>query len=204
MVRLGNALGVKLTVWVVLAGTVTVWLTVIGVPPPGGVMVGVTVPVCAELVLLVMSLLTVSAELLRLAVSFCTTRALPSVSAASTRSWTGNWMPVLLSGGIWFQSTSSSVNIVFGSLGLTSMASEFVPDLTSFVTLKLNVVDAPGTAADADTSVPLTQTLAEPITPFTISVAVWPDWRSGVKSVRHHQGTSNSATVSAPIVLMEP
>ena len=31
------------TVWVVLAGTVTFWLTVIGVPLPGGVIVAVTV-----------------------------------------------------------------------------------------------------------------------------------------------------------------
>src|SRR5258706_5652010 len=41
IVRLGNALGAKLTVWVVLAGTVTFWLTVIGVPVPGGVIVAV-------------------------------------------------------------------------------------------------------------------------------------------------------------------
>ena len=51
---------------------------------------------------------------------------------------------------------------------------------------------------------PFTQTLAEPITPFTISVAVWPAARFGVKSVRHHQGTLNAATVSGPILLMKP
>ena len=51
---------------------------------------------------------------------------------------------------------------------------------------------------------PFTQTFAEPITPFTISVAVCPATRFGVKSVRHHQGTLNSATVSAPILLMKP
>src|SRR6266705_1498985 len=65
MVRLGYALGVKLTVWVACAGIVTLWLTVTGVPPPGGVMVAVTWPAWAVLVLLVMSVLTVSAELLR-------------------------------------------------------------------------------------------------------------------------------------------
>ena len=34
---------------------------------------------------------------------------------------------MLLSGGIWVQSTLSSVNIVFGSLGYTSMASALAP-----------------------------------------------------------------------------
>ena len=36
-------------------------------------------------------------------------------------------MPVLLSGGIWVQSTLSRVNMLVGSFGLTSIASEFVP-----------------------------------------------------------------------------
>ena len=39
-----------------------------------------------------------------------------------------------------FQSTLSVVNSVVGSLGLTSIASEFVPDLTRLETLKLNLV----------------------------------------------------------------
>ena len=86
IVRLGKLAGVNDTVWVVLAGTVTFWLTVIGVPLPGGVIVAVTVPVCAVVVLLVMSDFTVSAELLRLAVLFSTTCALPSESAPSTAS----------------------------------------------------------------------------------------------------------------------
>ncbi len=51
------------TVWVVFAGTVALWLTVIGVPLPGGVIVAVTVPVCAVAVKLVTSVLTVSAAL---------------------------------------------------------------------------------------------------------------------------------------------
>ncbi len=63
-------------------------------------MVALTVPVWLVVVLLVMSALTVSAELLRFAALFSTTRALLSDSAPSTASWTGNWMPVLLSGGI--------------------------------------------------------------------------------------------------------
>ena len=35
-------------------------------------------------------------------------------------------------------------------------------------------------------------------------MAVWPDVRFGVKSVRHHQGTLNWLTVSGPILLMDP
>ncbi len=112
-------------------------------------------------------------------------------------------MPVLLSGGIWVQSTLSRVNMVVGSFGLTSIASEFVP-ATRLVRLKVNRVYAPVTVAEVATSVPFTQTLAEPITPLTISVAVWPAGRFGVKSVRHHQGTLNWLTVSGPILLMEP
>src|SRR5215469_843191 len=140
IVRLGNALGVNVTVCVVLAGTVTFWVTVTGAPLPGGVIVAVTVPAWAVVVLFVMSVFTVSAELLRLAALFSTTCALPSDSAPSTASWTGNWMPVLLSGGIWFQSTSSSVNMVCGLLGFTSIASELVPARISPVTLKVNLV----------------------------------------------------------------
>src|ERR1700759_5688147 len=105
MVRAGNAAGVKLTVLGVLAGTVTPWLTVTGAPPPGGVITAVTVPDWDEPVLLVMWLLTVSAGLLKSAASLCATRALPSLSALPVASWTGDAMPVLLSGGIWFQST---------------------------------------------------------------------------------------------------
>ena len=38
----------KVTVWVVFAGTFTVWLTVMsGLVPPGAVMATVTVPLCA-------------------------------------------------------------------------------------------------------------------------------------------------------------
>src|SRR6266568_1517401 len=111
---------------------------------------------------------------------------------------------VLLAGGIWFQSTSSRVNMVLGLFGLTSMASEFVPVLTSLVRLKLNLVYAPVTVAEVATSWPLTHTFAEPTTPFTISVATGPACRFGVKSVRHHHGTLNSLTVSAPVADMKP
>src|SRR5215469_7182830 len=93
IVRLGNALGVNVTVCVVLAGTVTFWVTVTGAPLPGGVtatitppgsgapvtvtqnvtgaplpggvIVAVTVPAWAVVVFFVMSVFTVSAELLR-------------------------------------------------------------------------------------------------------------------------------------------
>ncbi len=47
---------------------------------------------------------------------------------------------MLLSGGIWFQSTSSSVNMVSGLFGLISIASEFVPDRIRLVMLKVNLV----------------------------------------------------------------
>ena len=89
----------------------------IGEPPDGGVTVAVTVPVWLLAELLVTSVFTVSDELLRLAALFSTTCALPTDSALDTSSWTGNWMPVLLSGGIWFQSTSSRVSMLFGSFG---------------------------------------------------------------------------------------
>src|SRR5689334_6493697 len=122
MVRVGKLEGVNETVWVLLAGTVTLWLTVMAVPL-GGVIVAVTVPVCELAVLLVTSVFTVSAALDRLAASLWFTCELPTASAPSTWSCTGNWMPVLLSGGIWVQSTLSTVNIEVGSLGLTSIAS---------------------------------------------------------------------------------
>src|SRR5262245_18033316 len=80
----GKALGVNDTVWVVLAGTVTFWLTAIGVPVPGGVIVAVTVAAWAAAVLLVTSVLTVSAALDRLAASLWLTCELPTVSAPST------------------------------------------------------------------------------------------------------------------------
>ena len=60
------------------------------------------------------------------------------------------------------------------------------------------------TVDEVATSVPFTQTLAEPTTPLTISVATWPEVRFGVKSVRHHQGTLNWLTVSGPILVMDP
>ena len=44
--RPGKLPGVNDTAWVVFAGTVTFWVTVIGVPFPGGVIVAVTAPVC--------------------------------------------------------------------------------------------------------------------------------------------------------------
>ena len=140
MVRLGNALGVNETVLVLCALTDTVCCTVIGVPPPGGVMVALTEPVCVAPELLVTSVFTVSAELLRSAALACTTWALLSLSGLLTLSWTGNCRPVLLSGGIWFQSTSSSVNIVSGLFGRTSMATVLVPRRSSRVMSKANRV----------------------------------------------------------------
>src|SRR6516165_970174 len=111
-------------------------------------------------------------------------------------------MPVLLSGGIWVQSTLSSVYKLVGSFGLISIASEFVPDRTRPVMLKANRVYAPVTVADVATSVPFTQTLADPTTPFTIRVAVRPGSRSDMKAVRHHQDALNCVTVTGPSSLM--
>src|SRR5262249_33587520 len=113
-------------------------------------------------------------------------------------------MPVLLSGGICVQSTLSSVNMLVGSFGLTSIASEFVPATIRFVRLKLSRAEAPVTVEEVATPVPFTQTLDEPTTPLTISVATWPACTLGVKSVRHHHGTLNWLTVSGPILLMNP
>src|SRR5690349_4950145 len=140
MVSAGKAPGLKVTVWVVLAGTVTVWVTVTGEPLPGGGIVAVTGPVCDDEVSLVTSGFTVSAELLRSAALFSTTWAVPSDRPPSPPSWTGNWMPVLLSGGIWFQYTSSRVNMVVGLFGLFSIARVLVPGRTRPVMLKLNLV----------------------------------------------------------------
>ena len=74
-------------------------------------------PVCGVAAWLVTSAFTVSAAVERSAASSWTTCALLSASAPEVCSWIGNWMPVLLSGGICVQSTLSSVNIVFGLFG---------------------------------------------------------------------------------------
>src|SRR5882757_1535735 len=130
----------NVTVVLECAATVMLWLTVIGVPPDGGVMVAVAVPVLLVLPPLVTSAFTVSLELLRSAALLWTTCALPTDRALATSSWIGNWMPVLLSGGSWFQSTSSSVSILDGSFGYISTAREFLPDLSTPLTSKLNLV----------------------------------------------------------------
>ncbi len=136
MVRVGYVDGAKVTVLVLFAATVTLWLTVIAVPAPGGVIVAETVPVCDADEVLVTSVFTVSAVLDRLAAVFWFTCALPATSGPPDCSWTGNWMPVLLSGGIWLQSTLSSVSIELGSFGCISIASEFVPERSRLVMSK--------------------------------------------------------------------
>src|SRR6266550_664998 len=142
----GNA-----TVLVVFGGTVTVLTTPIPWWWPGNVIVALTTPVWVWSVLLVMSVLTVSVERLKSAVLACRTWELLSDSAPSTASWTGNWMPVLLSGGIWFQSTSSTVNIVSGLFGSTWIATAFAPGRTSPLTSKANRVYAPVTVLEVAT-----------------------------------------------------
>src|SRR5262249_22491538 len=136
IVRLGNAAGVKLTVCVLFALTVTFWVTVIG-DPVGGVTVADTVAACAVAGVFVVSAVTVRAELLRLAAVFWMTCAFPSISGPPTWSWTGNCRPVLLSGGICVQSTLSSVSMLFGLFGYTSIATELVPATRRLVMSKL-------------------------------------------------------------------
>ena len=85
--------------------------------PDGGVTCAVSTPDCLRAVVLVTCARRVSAELVTRGALCSTTWASEMASAAEVCSWTGNWMPVLLSGGICVQSTLSSVNIVFGSLG---------------------------------------------------------------------------------------
>src|SRR5207249_2767137 len=190
--------GPSVTVFVVFGGTVTLPIA----PNPrrwsGEVITALTSPVWVRPVLLVMSVSTVSLDRLKSAALAWSTCALLSDSAPSTASWTGNWMPVLLSGGIWFQSTSSSVNIVCGLFGLTSIATVLRPEWSSPAMGKANLAYAPVTVVGVATWKPLTHTAAAPITPLTISVACWPERRCRLKLVRHHQGTRNSGTVSAP------
>ena len=69
--------------------------------------------------------------------SFWVAYTLLTPSASETCSCTGNWMPVLLSGGIWFQSTSSSVNMVLGLLGNSSRARVLLPLRSRLVTSKV-------------------------------------------------------------------
>src|SRR5690242_15981080 len=202
MVRPGNAAGVNETVCVVPAGTVTAWLTVIAVPV-GGVMVADTVPLWGVVEVLVMSVFTVSAELRRSAAVFWTTWALPPTIGPPACSCTGNWIPVLLSGGICVQSTLSSVNIAVGSFGYTSIASEFVPDTSRFVMSNTRLAYAPATVALTATSVPLTHTSALPSTPLMISFVFCPAG-GAAKSVRYHHGTENCAMVSGPTFVIWP
>ena len=58
------------------------------------------------------------------------------------------------------------------------------------------------TVAGVATWWPSTHTAARPITPLTMSVAVWPGCSGAVKPVRHHHGTANRGTVSWPTWLM--
>src|SRR5690348_5828504 len=143
--------GPSVTVFVVFGGTVTVPMAPYARRWSGEVITALTSPVWVRPVLLVISVLTVSRDRLRSAALASRTCVLLMDSAPSTASWTGNWMPVLLSGGIWFQSTSSSVNIVCGLFGLTSIATAFAPGLTTPVMSKANRVYAPVTVLEVAT-----------------------------------------------------
>src|SRR5258707_2054526 len=91
IVRPGNALGANVTVWVVPAGTATVCVTVIGVPLFGGVIVAVTLPVCAVVGPLGTSVFTVSADVARSAALFSATCRLAADSAPPTAGCPRDW-----------------------------------------------------------------------------------------------------------------
>ena len=146
---------------------------------------------------------SVSAELVRFGALCSTTCASLIASAAEVCSWAGNWIPVLLSGGIWVQSTLSRVNIVFGSLGYSRKARALAPRRRSPVTSNAYCVYAPWMALWPATSCPLSHRSASPTTPLTTSVA----WRetdppTALKVVRNHHGTANRPIVSRPSALM--
>src|SRR5256885_3741765 len=84
------------------------------------------------------------------------------------------------------------------------MASELVPERRAPVTSKVNRVYAPVTVDFDATCLPSTHTSAAPTTPLTVRLAVCPEPRLAVKSVRYHQGTLNRAMVTGPMVLVKP
>src|SRR6476469_9323044 len=190
--------GSKDTVPVLDAGMSTSLRRTTGAPLPGGVIVALTVPRWRLVELLVTSSFTVSLADPGL---FCwTTCAFEPASASESWSWTGNWMPVLLSGGIWLQSRWETVSIFLGLLGYIMIAKEFRPGWTSEVTSKVCPAYAPLTMSRPATSVPFTQTSPSPTTPGTISRAFCRE--VSVKSVRNHHGTAKRGTVTGPRLLM--
>ena len=84
------------------------------------------------------------------------------------------------------------------------MATVFAPGRSSPVTSKANRVYAPVTVAGRGHLVAVDPDVAAPITPLTTSVACCPARRRGLKLVRHHHGTANRGTVSAPIWFSYP
>ena len=111
-------------------------------------------------------------------------------------------MPVLLSGGIWFQSTLSSVNIVFGSFGWTSSASEFVPraQQAGDVERVARVGALDGRVGRDLVAVDPHVGLADDAVDDQLRVLAGAARR--LKSVRNHHGTANCGTVSGPIEFM--
>src|SRR5579885_1122492 len=107
-------------------------------------------------------------------------------------------MPVLLSGGTWFQSTSETVNMLPGSFGYSFSATVLRPAVRILETSKVNRVYAPVTVVLLATWWPSTHTSAVPITPFTTSCAAPPLRGSAVKSVRYHHGAANCGIVTGP------
>src|SRR3954447_18362926 len=102
----GVSLGANATVIVCPPGTVThLWETIGG--PHGGSTTAVTTPCCGQELLFVTRAFAVSAAEERSGAS-CWTACTSSIeSAPLSCNWTVNCMPVLLSGGIWVQSTLS-------------------------------------------------------------------------------------------------
>ena len=125
------------------------------VRPPGAVTLARTVAVRRVAERLATCALSVRADVVTPGVSSWTTWASVSDTAPEVCSCTGNWIPVLLSGGIWVQSTLSSVNIFDGSLGCTRSATALTPERIQRLTSKLYCVKAPWTVACEATSCPL-------------------------------------------------
>ena len=134
--------------------------------------------------------------------SCCTTWTPLSASGPDVCSWIGNWIPVLLSGGICVQSTLSSVNILVGSFGYSFSASALVPRRRSRVTSNAYRVLSPWTVARVAIRIPFSHTSAVPTTPLTISWACCERPRLEGNVVRNHHGTLNMGIVSRPTWLM--
>ena len=107
-------------------------------------------------------------------------------------------MPVLLSGGIWVQSTLSRVSIVAGLFGYTSSASAFVAgsQQARHVECVAGVVALDGRLGRDLGAVHPDVGLPDDAVDHELGVLAGP--QAGENSVRNHHGTLNSGFVSRP------